>query len=100
MADGVNISLEEMYRLLLSIDAKVTALSTDSHNSVRVLGDHEQRLRELEAAQNAATMEQMESNVVRIMDDVESLKKRVYAVPAASAVIAGAALVITLVRWL
>lgn len=95
----VAVSLEDMYRLLVAIDSKVTTLSITVQNAGTVQRDHEQRIRDLEAARTSESrIAAMEENVAAIRAEQESMKRRLYAVPSASVVIAAAAVVITLIR--
>ena len=96
---GVSVSLDEMYRLLLSIDHKVTTLTGSAASLLSITTDHETRLRGLEqAADNGGRVTAMEDDVKAIRTDLEGLKRKVYAIPGASVLIAAAAVVITLIR--
>lgn len=101
MPDGVSISLEDMYRLLVKVDAMVTTLTATVSNGSAVQQDHEQRIRDLEAARlSEQRVTAMEEDVKAIRADLESMKRKVYAIPSAASAVAVAALVITLIRWL
>lgn len=101
MPEGVSISLEDMYRLLVKVDAMVTTLTASVGNTSTTVADHEQRLRELESTRiEEARLTAMEEDVKAIRADLESMKRKVYAIPSASAAVAVATLVIVLIRWL
>jgi hypothetical protein len=97
--EGVSVSLDEMYRLLLSIDHKVTTLTSTAASQQITVTDHEMRLRQIEAAaDNGLRVTAMEEDVKAIRAELESMKLKVYSIPGASVAIAAAAVVITLVR--
>ncbi|MFM1964893.1 MAG: hypothetical protein RL134_618 [Actinomycetota bacterium] len=96
---GVNVSLDEMYRLLLQVDHKVTTLTTSAAATQVSLTDHESRIRAIEAAaDNGLRVTAMEEDVKAIRAELESMKVKVYSIPGASVVIATAAVVLTLIR--
>ncbi len=95
----VAVSLEDMYRLLVAIDSKVTTLTLNVANSQIVEKDHEQRIRELEHARlSEQRVTAMEDDVKAIRGELEALKTKVYAIPGASVLIAAVAVVLTLIR--
>ena len=95
----VAVSLDEMYRLLLSIDHKVTTLTGSAASLQIITTDHEARLRHIEAtADNSQRVTAMEDDVKAIRAELEAMKSKVYAIPGASVVIAAAAVVLTLIR--
>ena len=99
MSDGVNVSLDDMYRLLLSVDTKVTSLATGATSLAARIDDHENRLRSIEAEEdNTRRLTALEASDASFRADLESLKVRVYAVPGAGVLVALAAVVITLIR--
>jgi hypothetical protein len=99
MPEGVSISLDEMYRLLLKIDGTVTALAESRLSQGRTLADHEERLRIIEAQEDQTRrIASLEASDASFRSDLEALKVRVYAIPGASIVIAAAAVVLTLIR--
>ena len=98
-APGVNVSIGDMYTLLLKIDRNVTQLTTTVGTQASTIVDHEARLRSIEqAADNGARVTAMEEDVKAIRAELESLKARVYAIPGASVLIAAFAVIFTLVR--
>lgn len=99
MADGVNVSLDDMYRLLLNVDHKVTTLAGSAASMQIITTDHEARLRAIEAAaDNGVRVTAMEDDVKAIRAELESMKVKVYAIPGASVVIAAIAVILTLAR--
>lgn len=96
---GVSVSLDEMYRLLLSIDHKVTTLTGSAASLQIITTDHEARIRQIEAAaDNGLRVTAMEDDVKAIRAELESMKVKVYAIPGASVVIAAIAVILTLAR--
>lgn len=97
--EGVSVSLDEMYRLLLSIDHKVTTLTGSAASLQIITTDHEARIRQIEAAaDNGLRVTAMEDDIKAIRSELEGMKVKVYSIPGASVVIAAAAVVLTLVR--
>lgn len=97
----VAVSLEDMYRLLVAIDSKVTTLTVTVNNAGIVQKDHEQRLRDLENGRlSEGRIAAMEDDVKAIRAEQESMKRKLYGIPSISAIVAVSALVITLIRWL
>lgn len=98
MADVV-ITPEQMYNLLLKIDRTVTQLAGQVGTQATTILDHESRIRQIEAAaDNGVRVAAMEDDVKAIRADLESMKRKVYAIPGASVLLAAAAIVITLVK--
>ena len=98
---GVNVSLDDMYRLLLNVDHKVTTLTTSAASTQIAISDHESRIRVIEAAaDNGLRVTAMEDDVKAIRAELESMKVKVYAIPGASVVIAAIAVVLTLARMI
>ncbi len=101
VTDGVNVSSQQMYDLLLKIDRNLTQLTSTVGTQSSTLIDHETRLRAVAAAEpNGVRVAAVEGDVAAIREDLDGLKKKVYAIPSLSAAVAAAALVITLIRWL
>lgn len=97
----IAVSLEDMYRLLVAIDSKVTTLNVTVQNAGLVQKDHEQRIRDLEAGRlSEGRIASMEDDVKAIRAEQESMKRKLYGIPSISAIVAVSALVITLIRWL
>ena len=92
---GVTVSVEDMYRLLVKVDATVTAMAQTMATQTSTLTDHETRLRAVEAAEiSARRVEAMETDVSAIREDIEGLKRRVYAIPAGATVLALVSLIL------
>ena len=99
--DGVTITSADMYALLVKMDHTLTRLDTAVTAQAATLADHETRIRQVESdGLNEKRVEAMETNVQAIRDELESMKRKLYAIPSAASAVAVAALVITLVRWL
>lgn len=99
--DGVTITSADMYALLVKMDHTLTRLDGAVSAQQVVIADHEVRLRHVEAdALNEKRVESMEADVRAIRDELESMKRKLYAIPSAASAVAVAALVITLIRWL
>ena len=96
---SVEITGQQMYDLLLSIDRKVTAMAQAQESHDRQLADHEGRLRVIEAEEDmTARLERMENDMRDLLEQVRGLQRKVWAIPSATAIIAAAAVVLTLVR--
>lgn len=96
---SIEITGQQMYDLLLSIDRKVTAMAQAQESHGRQLADHEGRLRVIESEEDmTARLERMENDMRDLLEQVRGLQRKVWAIPSATAVIAGAAVVLTLVR--
>ena len=99
MTDGVNVSMQEMYSLLLKIDRNLSTLTTTVGTQATTLIDHEARLRQIEqAADNGLRVTAMEEDVKAIRAELEGMKKKVYALPSLASAVAAGALILTLVR--
>lgn len=98
MSDVV-ITTEQMYNLLLKIDRTVTQLAATVSTQANTILDHETRLRHIEAAaDNGARVTAMEDDVKAIRAELEGMKRKVYAIPGASVIIAATAVILTLVK--
>lgn len=96
---SIEITGQQMYDLLLTIDRKVTAMAQAMESHDRQLADHEGRLRSIEAEEDTtARLERMENDMRDLLEQVRGLQRKVWAIPSATAVIAAAAVVLTLVR--
>jgi chromosome segregation ATPase len=96
---SIEITGQQMYDLLLSIDRKVTAMAQAMESHDRQLADHEGRLRSIEAEEDTTSrLERMEHDMRDLLEQVRGLQRKVWAIPSATAVIAAAAVVLTLVR--
>lgn len=96
---NVEITPQQMYELLLQVDRKVTAMAEQHKLQASQLADHEDRLRVIEAEEDLSRrIADLEGDIKTMSQQMEDMKKRLWAIPGASAVIAGAAVVLTLVR--
>lgn len=96
---NVEITPQQMYELLLQVDRKVTAMAEQHRLQASQLADHEDRLRTIEAEEDLSRrIADLEGDIRTMSQQMEDVKKRLWAIPGASAVIAGAAVVLTLVR--
>ena len=96
---SIEITGQQMYDLLLTIDRKVTAMAQAQESHDRQLADHEGRLRVIEAEEDVSSrLERMENDMRDLLEQVRGLQRKVWAIPSATAVIAAAAVVLTLVR--
>lgn len=96
---SIEITGQQMYDLLLSIDRKVTAMAQAMESHDRQLADHEGRLRVIESEEDmTARLERMENDMRDLLEQVRGLQRKVWAIPSATAVIAAVAVVLTLVR--
>lgn len=96
---NVEITPQQMYELLLQVDRKVTAMAEQHRLQGTQLADHEERLRTIEAEEDLSRrIADLEGDIKAMSQQMEDMKKRLWAIPGASAVIAGAAVVLTLVR--
>jgi len=96
---NVEITPQQMYDLLLTIDRKVTQMGADQIVQASKLADHEDRLRAIEAEEDMTRrLESMEADMKDLLEQVRGLQRKVWAIPSATAIIAAAAVVLTLVR--
>ena len=96
---SIDITGQQMYDLLTQIDRKVTAMAQAMESHDRQLADHEGRLRSIEAEEDTTSrLERMENDMRDLLEQVRGLQRKVWAIPSATAVIAAAAVVLTLVR--
>lgn len=95
----VVITTQQMYDLLLKVDRTLTQAVTDLRSTITTVTDHESRLRAIEGEEDVSRrLGEMEETIKAMSIQIEELKRRAYAVPGASVLIALAAIVITLVR--
>lgn len=95
----VTITPQQMYELLLQIDRKVTAMGEQHRLQSSQLADHEERLRNIESQEDLSRrIGDLETDIKSMTAQMEEMKRRLWAIPGASAVIAAAAVVLTLVR--
>ena len=95
----VVVTTQHMYDLLLEVKEAVTTLAHNDERDRIQLQDHEDRIRLIESEEDQSRrITQMEDDIKAIRDELESMKKKLWAIPSASAVIAGAAVVITLIN--
>lgn len=96
---NVEITPQQMYELLLQVDRKVTAMAEQHRLQATQLADHEERLRSIEAEGDLSRrIVELEADIKAMSAQMEEMKKRLWAIPGASAIIAAAAVVLTLVR--
>lgn len=96
---NVEITPQQMYELLLQVDRKVTAMGEQHTAQSRQLSDHEDRLRMIEAEGDLSRrIADLEGDIKTMSQQMEDMKKRLWAIPGASAIIAAAAVILTLVR--
>lgn len=96
---GVTITQQQMYDLLLKVDRTVTAMAQAQEAQGRQLADHESRLRAIEAEEDMTSkLVRLEKDIADLLEQVRGLQRKVWAIPSATAVIAAAAVVLTLVR--
>jgi septal ring factor EnvC (AmiA/AmiB activator) len=99
MTAGVTITTQQMYELLLQVDRKVTAMGHQHQVQASQLADHEERLRNIEAEEDLSRrIGDLETDIKAMSAQIEDMKKRLWAIPGASAIIAAAAVILTLVR--
>jgi len=96
---GVTITTQQMYALLLEVDRKVTGMVAEHRNQANRLDDHEDRLRAIEAEEDLSRrIGDLEADIKAMAAQLEEVKRRLWAIPGASVLIAAAAIVLTLVR--
>lgn len=96
---NVEITPQQMYELLIQVDRKVTAMGQQHQTQASQISDHEDRLRAIEAEEDLGRrITDLESNIKAMSNQMEDMKKRLWAIPGASAIIAAAAVILTLVR--
>jgi len=95
----ITITTQQMYDLLLKVDRTLTQAVADLKATGTTVADHEGRLRAIEAEEDVSRrLGEMEDTIKAMSQQIEELKRRAYAVPGASVLIALAAIVLTLVR--
>lgn len=98
-AGGVTITTQQMYALLLEVDRKVTGMVAEHRSQSSRVSDHEERLRAIEAEEDLSRrIGDLEADIKAMAAQLEEMKRRLWAIPSASVVIAGAAIVLTLIR--
>ena len=96
---NVEITPQQMYDLLLKVDRTVTQVAAAQQAQAKQLADHEDRLRVIEAEDDMTSkLERLEKDMADLLEQVRGLQRKVWAIPSATAIIAGAAVVLTLVR--
>jgi len=95
----VVITTQQMYDLLLKVDRTLTQAVADLRATGNVVADHESRIRSIEGEEDVSRrLTEMEETIKAMSVQIEDLKKRLYAIPGASVLIALAAIVLTLIR--
>lgn len=95
----VIVTTQQMYDLLLKVDRTLTQAVTDLKATTATVSDHESRLRSIESEEDVSRrLGEMEKQIEAMSQQIEELKRRAYAVPGASVLIALAAIVLTLIR--
>lgn len=95
----ITITTQQMYDLLLKVDRTLTQAVTDLRATGTTVADHEARIRAIEAEEDVSRrLTEMEETIKVMSSQIEDLKRRLYAIPGASVLIALAAIGITLVR--
>lgn len=93
----VVITTQQMYNLLLEVKDSVKDISADMKAVSHVVTDHEERIRDIEQREDMSRrVTDMEEDVKAIRVELESMKKKVWAIPSASVLIAGIAVIITI----
>lgn len=96
---NVEITPQQMYQLLLQIDRTVTAVASAQQTQAKQLSDHEERLRAIEAEEDMTSkLVRLEKDMADLLKQVRDLQRKVWAIPSATAIIAAAAVILTLVR--
>lgn len=94
----VVVTTQQMYELLLEVKDTVTAIAKDVEVAGQMVSDHEHRIREIEQREDMSRrVTDMEEDVKAIRAELEAMKKKLWAIPSASALIAGAAIILTLI---
>ena len=95
----VTITTQQMYALLLEVDRKVTGMVAEQRSQANRLDDHEGRLRAIEAEEDLSRrIADLETDIKGMAAQLEEMKRRLWAIPGASVLIAAGAVVLTLVR--
>lgn len=98
MSDVV-ITQQDIYDLLLDVKTTVSTLVTERSQDANRLNDHEERIRDIEAREDLSRrVTELEAFNKALISQVEDIKRRVWAIPGASVVIAGSVLIFTLIR--
>lgn len=92
---GIHVSMQDMYTLLLRVDATVSKLAlTHERQEIRI-GDHEKRLRFLESTRS---IDDMDEDIKSMRGEVEGLKRIVWALPSTGLFLSAIAIILTIVR--
>lgn len=95
----VTITTQQMYGLLLQVDRKVTEMVAEQRLASERIADHEVRIRTIEAQEDLSRrIADLEVDIKAMSEQMEEMKRRLWAIPGASAVIAAAAVILSLVR--
>lgn len=95
----IEVTQQQMYSLLLTIHKDVIELKGDMRQQRETVADHEARLRAIEGEEDVTRrVTDMENDIKAIRQEVEDLKRRVWAIPSASVLLAAAAIILTIVR--
>lgn len=92
------ITGREMYALLVRIDKTVETMAMSLTAGAARMDDHESRLRSIEASDVARRISDLEADIKAMAAVIEEMKRRLWAIPGASVVIAAAAVIITLIK--
>jgi hypothetical protein len=92
---GVHVTMQDMYALLLRVDATVTKLAlTHQAQEIKIV-DHETRLRSLESIRS---IDDMDEDIKSMRTEIEGLKRIVWALPSTGLLLSAIAIIITIVR--
>ena len=89
---GVMVNLSEIYQLLQSLDAKVTAVVPVAEALATTSRDHEERIRDIEAR------EDLTRRMTAVEASLENIKVRLYALPSVAGVAAVVAIAVAIAR--
>ena len=89
---SITVTTQQMYDLLVKIDQRLIAMSTNMDTLDERVADHEARIRSIEGEENLVR------RVIVIEDRIDEIRKRLWAIPGAATLIALAALVLTIIR--
>jgi hypothetical protein len=92
---GVHVTMQDMYALLLRVDATVTKLAFTHQAQEAKIGDHEIRIRSLESIRS---IDDMDEDIKSMRGEIEGLKRIVWALPSSGLLLSAIAIIITIVR--
>ena len=94
---GVIVTTTQMYALLLSMNQTLSEVRTEVSSGAVTVRDHETRIREIEQREDLTRrVTEMESALARQSEQIDGLKRLLYALPSVAVLTAIVAIVVSL----